>query len=182
MELKVGKTVVSLIKGDITQCNVDAIVNAANSALQMGGGVAGAIRRTGGESIQQECDRIGGTPVGTAVITSAGKLMARYVIHTVGPMMGEGDEDTKLENATRASLELADQKKLKSIALPAVSSGIFGYPVDRCARKMLSTTMKYLSEGAHSLEKVIFCLFDDKTYNEFKENISLLSKCKNRDD
>lgn len=177
MEYKVGKAVISLVKGDITECRVDAIVNAANSALQMGGGVAGAIRRAGGESIQEECDRIGGTPVGTAVITGAGKLVARHVIHAVGPRMGEGDEDRKLVSATRSSLELAEKHKLRSIALPAISSGIFGYPVDRCARKMLQTTFDYLAKGEHSLEKVVFCLYDEKTFQEFSENLTNLGRC-----
>lgn len=178
MEYKVGKTVISLVKGDITQCKVDALVNAANSALQMGGGVAGAIRRAGGESIQEECNRIGGTPVGTAVITGAGKLPVLHVIHAVGPRMGEGDEDRKLEDATRSSLALADKRKLRSIALPAISSGIFGYPVDRCARKMLSTTFDYLSKGKHSLEKVVFCLYDESTFAEFRETLTNLARCR----
>jgi O-acetyl-ADP-ribose deacetylase len=107
MEYKVNTTLISLQTGDITRLEVDAIVNAANDRLIMGGGVAGAIRRAGGESIQEECDRIGGTPVGTAAITGAGRLPARWVIHAVGPRMGEGDEDAKLENATRNSLLLA---------------------------------------------------------------------------
>jgi len=177
VEYKVGKTVISLVKGDITDCRVDAIVNAANSALQMGGGVAGAIRRAGGESIQGECNRIGGTPVGTAVITGAGKLPAHHVIHAVGPRMGEGDEDRKLENATRSSLALADKHKLRSVALPAISSGIFGYPVDRCARNMLRTTFDYLAKGEHSLEKVVFCLYDQRTFHEFSENLTNLARC-----
>ncbi len=178
MEHKVGKILISLIKGDITHCRVDAIVNAANSDLQMGGGVAGSIRRAGGESIQAECDRIGGTPVGTAVVTGAGELPARHVIHAVGPIMGEGDEDRKLENATRSSLALADKHKLRSVALPAISSGIFGYPVDRCARKMLSTTVDYLSKGGHSLEKVVFCLYDERTFAEFSETLTNLARCR----
>ena len=94
-----------LLEGDITELRVDAIVNAANEQLQLGGGVAGAIRKKGGESIQKECDRIGSTPVGTAVLTGAGELEARHVIHAVGPRMGEGDEDRKLASAVRASLE-----------------------------------------------------------------------------
>ncbi|MEM4637114.1 MAG: macro domain-containing protein, partial [Nitrososphaerota archaeon] len=98
--LKIGETVIELIKGDITDLEVDVIVNAANSSLKMGGGVAGAILRKGGRVIQEECDKIGYCPVGGAVITSAGNLKARYVIHAVGPRMGEGDEDRKLRSAT----------------------------------------------------------------------------------
>jgi len=92
MELQVNRTVLALVEGDLTEQDVDAVVNAANSALQLGGGVAGAIRRKGGPAIQQECDRLGGTPVGTAAITSGGRLKARHVIHAVGPRMGEGDD------------------------------------------------------------------------------------------
>ena len=100
MERKINNTLITLIEGDITEIAADAIVNAANAALQLGAGVAGAIRRKGGSGIQDECDRIGGTYVGGAVITSGGNLKAKYVIHAVGPRMGEGDEDMKLESAT----------------------------------------------------------------------------------
>ncbi|MEA1996337.1 MAG: macro domain-containing protein [Gemmatimonadota bacterium] len=174
MEYKIEGTVISLVRGDITTLEVDAIVNPANSRLQLGGGVAGAIRRTGGESIQEECDRLGGTPVGTAVITGAGRLPAGHVIHAVGPRMGEHDEDRKLEGATLESLKLADTHGLESIALPAVSTGIFGYPVDRCARIMLETTVEYLKSGGHSLKKVIFCLFDSQTLAEFEKALAEL--------
>ncbi len=171
--MRVGDSVVELVKGDITELDVDAIVNAANSALKMGGGVAGAILRKGGYSIQEECDRIGYCPVGGAVITGAGRLKARYVIHAVGPRMGEGDEDNKLRNATLNSLKLADQHKLESIAFPAISTGIFGFPKDRCAKIMLATTLEYLEQnkGKTSLKRVIFCLYDDETYNIFKETL-----------
>ncbi len=127
-----GKTI-RLVQGDITDRDVDAIVNAANSYLQHGGGVAGAIVRKGGQVIQEESNKIGFTPVGTAAITGAGKLPAKFVIHAVGPRMGEGDEDSKLKNAVLSSLLLASEKGLKSISIPAVSSGIFGFPKDRCA-------------------------------------------------
>ena len=171
--MRVGDAVIELVKGDITELEVDAIVNAANSALKMGGGVAGAILRKGGYSIQEECDRIGYCPVGGAVITGAGKLKARHVIHAVGPRMGEGDEDNKLKNATLNSLKLADQHRLESIAFPAISTGIFGFPKDRCAEIMLSTTIEYLrnNQGKTSLKKVIFCLYDDETYNIFRETL-----------
>lgn len=161
---------IKLIKGDITELAVDAIVNAANSRLIMGGGVAGAIRKKGEESIQEECDKIGGTFVGGAVITGAGKLKTKYVIHAVGPRMGEGDEDNKLRNATVNSLKIADEKKLNTIAFPAISTGIFGYPVDRCAKIMLSTAREFLK--THSFPKeVIFCLYDDKTYEVFEREL-----------
>ena len=174
--MKVGEAVIELVKGDITELEVDAIVNAANSALKMGGGVAGAILRKGGYSIQEECDRIGYCPVGGAVITGAGRLKARYVIHAVGPRMGEGDEDNKLRNATLNSLKLADQHRIESIAFPAISTGIFGYPKDRCAEIMLKTTIEYLRQnsGKSSLRRVIFCLYDEETYNIFRETLERL--------
>ena len=171
MTTTIFKTDLVLVDGDITEQEVDAIVNPANSALQLGGGVAGAIRRKGGPKIQEECDSIGGTPVGTAVITTGGNLKAKHVIHAVGPRMGEGDEERKLQDATLSSLKLADQHKLKSIAFPAISTGIFGYPVDRCAEIMLSTTIDYV-RGKTGLEKVVFCLWGDEAYQTFEKTIT----------
>jgi len=171
MMLRVGRSIVELVKGDITELEVDAIVNAANSRLKMGGGVAGAILRKGGWSIQEECDKIGYCPVGGAVITGAGKLKAKYVIHAVGPRMGEGDEDRKLRNATLNSLKLAEKHGIKSIAFPAISTGIFGFPKDRCAKIMLRTAVNYLKAGS-SIERVIFCLYDDETYQIFAEELN----------
>jgi O-acetyl-ADP-ribose deacetylase (regulator of RNase III) len=158
MQRIIDKSVLELIEGDITGMETGAIVNAADSHLYHGGGVAGAIVRKGGRVIQEESDRIGYCPVGQAVITAAGSLKAGYVIHAVGPRMGEGNEDEKLRSATLRSLQLADDNHLKSIALPAISTGIFGYPVERCARIMLETTMGYLKEDT-GLEKVVFCLY-----------------------
>ena len=175
MEYRAGNTSIKLVAGDITRCPTDAIVNAANSALQMGGGVAGAIRRAGGESIQRECDSIGGTPVGTAAITGGGKLAARYVIHAVGPRQGEGDEARKLAGATRASLKLADSRGLESIALPAVSSGIFGVPLALCAHTMLVSAVEYLNSGEHSLREVVFCLFDNEALLVFEQTLTAIS-------
>ena len=117
-----------LVQGDITEMNCEAIVNPANVQLQMGGGVAGAILRKGGLIIQQECDKIGPIGVGEAAITSGGKIRAKIVIHAVGPRLGEGDEDRKLASATTNSLRLADENGLKSIAFPAISTGIFHFP------------------------------------------------------
>ena len=171
MMLRVGRSIVELVKGDITELEVDAIVNAANSRLKMGGGVAGAILRKGGWSIQEECDKIGYCPVGGAVITGAGKLKAKYVIHAVGPRMGEGDEDRKLRNATLNSLKLAEKHGIKSMAFPAISTGIFGFPKDRCAKIMLRTAVDYLKAGS-SIERVIFCLYDDETYQIFAEELN----------
>jgi O-acetyl-ADP-ribose deacetylase (regulator of RNase III) len=168
--VKVKNSVLDIVQGDITEMETDAIVNAANAALQLGGGVAGAIRRKGGPKIQEECNKIGGTFVGGAVITTGGNLKAKHVIHAVGPRYGEGDEDRKLRNATLNSLKLADRHSLKSIAFPAISAGIFGFPKDRCAKIMLSTAVEYL-KGTTKIEKVIFCLYDSETLHIFEEEL-----------
>jgi O-acetyl-ADP-ribose deacetylase (regulator of RNase III) len=175
MKVDIGNTVLELLDSDITEMDTDAIVNAANAQLVLGGGVAGAIRQKGGPAIQQECDKIGGTFIGGAVITTAGKLKAKYVIHAVGPRMGEGDEDEKLKNATLNSLKRADKHNLKSIAFPAISAGIFGFPIDRCAEIMLRTTIDYL-KAKTGLKKVVFCLFGNDSYavfeNQLKQDIA----------
>jgi len=170
MRKKIKNSTIELVQSDITELEADAIVNAANAALKLGGGVAGAIARKGGPRIQEECDRIGGTFVGGAVITTAGDLKAKHVIHAVGPRYGEGEEDEKLRNATLNSLKLADEHKLKSIAFPAISTGIFGFPLDRCAKIMVSITKSYL-EGETEIEKVIFGLFDAKSYQAFEKEL-----------
>lgn len=164
-----GRTI-CLVQGDITEQTTDVIVNAANSALQLGAGVAGAIRKKGGSAIQQACDRIGGTPVGTAVITTAGDLKAGAVIHAVGPRMGEGDEEVKLAGATRSSLRVAAGQDLKSISFPAISTGIFGFPVEAAARIMLREVISYLRRES-SLESVTFCLFSRDDYQVFSSEL-----------
>jgi len=168
-----NETILELAQGDITDLDTDAIVNAANAALQLGGGVAGAIRRKGGPRIQEECNKIGRTHVGGAVITTGGNLKAKYVIHAVGPRHGEEHEDEKLKDATLNSLILADKNNLKSIAFPAISTGIFGFPKDRCATIMLSTTIAYI-EGPTKLEKVVYCLYDQNTFEIFKRTLQFL--------
>jgi O-acetyl-ADP-ribose deacetylase (regulator of RNase III) len=174
MKYGVKSRVIELVQGDITEMDTDAIVNAANARLQLGGGVAGAIRRKGGPSIQKECNEHGPIHVGEAAITGGGNLKARYVIHAVGPMMGEGGEDDKLGNATLSSLRLADENGLKSIAFPAVSTGIFGYPIERCARIMLEAAIEHL-KGRTTLEKVVFCLYGADSYGVFEEELKRLS-------
>lgn len=169
-EIKVKNSLLKLQQGDITELETDAIVNAANSQLIMGGGVAGAIRRKGGLKIQEECNRIGGTYVGGAVITTGGNLKAKYVIHAVGPRMGEGNEDEKLKNATLNSLKLMDENNLKSIAFPAVSTGIFGYPIDRCAKIMIATAKNYL-KGDTQIRSVIFCLYTQTDFEVFEREL-----------
>ena len=168
VEVKVNKTVLEIIQGDITEQDTDAIVNAANAALQMGGGVAGAIRRKGGPKIQEECNKIGGTYVGGAVITTGGNLKAKYVIHAVGPRWGEGNEDEKLRNATLNSLKLADEKNLKSISFPAISTGIFGFTMKRASVIMLRTKVEHL-KGETGLERVVYVLYDKNDFETFKE-------------
>jgi len=170
MILPVHNSEIELLQGDITESNSDAIVNAANAQLILGAGVAGAIRAKGGPSIQEECHAIGHCPVGGAVVTGGGGLKARYVIHAVGPRQGEGDEEEKLKNATLNSLKVADQNNCKTISFPAISTGIFGFPVDGCARVMLTTTKEYLS-GPTNIERVVFALFDDKSLKAFEDQL-----------
>jgi len=170
MRATVGKSTLELVEGDITEMDTEAIVNAANAQLILGGGVAGVIRKKGGPTIQQQCNNIGSTFVGGAVITTAGNLKAGYVIHAVGPRMGEGNEDEKLKNATLNSLRLADEKKVGSISFPAISAGIFGFPIDRCAGIMLRTTIDYLN-GETMLKRVVFCLYGRDAYEVFEKHL-----------
>ncbi len=172
IEKKIGEATIRLISADLTERDVDAIVNAANSRLQHGGGVAGAIVRKGGRIIQEESDKIGFVPVGGAAITTAGRLNARYVIHAVGPRMGEGDEDAKLKNAINSVLSLASEERLKSISVPAIGAGIFGFPKDRCAKILVGETTTFLKNNAgSSLELVEFCIFDQEALGYFKAEI-----------
>lgn len=170
-EITIGNSKIKLIQGDITELNMDVIVNAANAQLIMGGGVAGAIRRKGGPLIQEECNKIGGSFVGGAVITTGGNLRAKHVIHAIGPRMGEGDEDEKLKNATINSLKLMDEHELKNIAFPAISTGIFGYPIENCAKIMISTAKEYLS-GETQIEEVVFCLYSKPDFKIFKKELN----------
>lgn len=165
-----------LLQGDITDEMVDAIVNAANSHLQHGGGVAGAIVSKGGQIIQEESDKIGYVPVGNCAMTTSGKLPSKFVIHAVGPMNGEGDEDDKLYNAISNSLRLADQGKFETISIPAISSGIFGFPKDRCAQILLQGALDfYQTHPKTSLKEIRFCIIDKATLDvflkEFKKSI-----------
>lgn len=162
-----------LVEGDITEQQADAIVNAANSELILGAGVAGAIRAKGGSAIQEACDKIGHCLVGGAVITTGGNLPAAHVIHAVGPRMGEGDEDSKLRAATRSSLQVAEDNGLRSITFPAISAGIFGFPIERCAEIMLSTTSQFLEQNS-KLKKVVFCLYGQEAYAVFARKLKNL--------
>jgi len=183
--------VLRLVKGDITERNVDAIINAANSYLKHGGGVAAAIVRKGGTIIQEESDKIVAgrdgslVPVGSAVITTAGKLPCKAVIHTVGPRMGEGNEDYKLRAAVKSSLLLASENGFRSISMPAISSGIFGFPKDRCAKILVEESKTSLqwnnnnnNDAIPTLDTVEFCVFDDETLDCFRSQFDIIKHTK----
>jgi O-acetyl-ADP-ribose deacetylase (regulator of RNase III) len=156
-----------LLQGDLTESDADAIVNAANNDLQLGGGVAGAIRRKGGETIQKECDAIGSIPVGGAAITTGGKLRARFVIHAASMQLGGETTARALRASTAHSLRIAAERKLRSIAFPAVGTGIAGFPLDECARIMLHVVAENLRNPT-SLEKIYFVLFDARALAAFE--------------
>ncbi|NQS90093.1 macro domain-containing protein [Patescibacteria group bacterium] len=170
--LLTGERILRVKRGDITDEKVDAIVNAANSHLQHGGGVAGTIVRKGGRVIQEESNRIGYLPVGSVAVTTAGSLPARYVIHAIGPVWGEGGEDEKLKSAVFNSLRKAQELGLKSISIPAISSGIFGFPKKRCAEILIETIVEFFKENSDSTLKVVNCCnIDDLTTNLFLEEV-----------
>jgi O-acetyl-ADP-ribose deacetylase len=167
------KNRIEVIQQDITQLDVDAIVNAANSGLSGGAGVDGAIHRVGGPSIMEECRKIGGCPTGEAVVTSGGNLKARYVIHTVGPVWQGGDdnEDELLASAYRNSLKRAVEKDAKTVAFPNISTGIYGFPKLRAAEIAVNEVTEFLASN-ESIDKVVFCCFDRDNYDLYKELIS----------
>lgn len=182
MQAIVNKTRLTLIQGDITKQTTDAIVNAANSSLMGGGGVDGAIHRTGGPAILEECKKIvarqGRLPTGKAVITTGGDLKTRHVIHTVGPVWhgGSRGEDDLLASAYSESLALAVANGLKTIAFPSISTGAYGYPVDSAAEVALQTVIKFLQKET-PLQEVVFVLFDNRTCEVYIEQLErLLSK------
>ncbi len=154
-------------QGDLTEMETDAIVNAANNDLILGGGVAGAIRRKGGEQIQRECDAIGSIPVGYAAITAGGKLKARFVIHAASMALGGKTTAETLRHSTEHSLRIASERSLKSIAFPAVGTGIAGFPLKECAEIMLREAAQHL-RGQTSLETIHFVLFDGEAKRIFE--------------
>jgi len=154
-------------RGDLTEMDADAIVNAANNDLILGGGVAGAIRRKGGDEIQKECSAIGQVPVGWAAITTGGKLKARHVIHAASMQLGGRTTAEALRSSTAHALRIAAQRELKTIAFPAVGTGIAGFPLDDCAEIMLSEVIRHLN-GPTTLETVYFVLFDDAARDVFE--------------
>lgn len=168
---------VRVVQGDLTGEQVDAIVNAANEELAHGGGVAGAIVQAGGQSIQDESDAIvlkqGPLRTGSATITGAGSLTCKYVIHAVGPVWGSGNEPAKLTSAVRSALLLADKHDLRSVSLPAISSGIFGFPKDQCAEVMLNAIEAHLAEhsGTTTLREIRLCNIDNETTRIFRDEV-----------
>ena len=166
---------IEITQGDITEADVEAVVNAANHDLQLGGGVAGAILREGGPSIQQECNRIGRVPLGEAAITGGGQLKAGYVIHAASMQLGGQTTVENLQASTRNSLLRAEEKKIRSIAFPAVGTEIAGFDTRRCAEIMLRTAVDHLKEKT-SLERVLFVLFDSQSREIFEETWKTLAK------
>jgi O-acetyl-ADP-ribose deacetylase len=154
-------------QGDLTEMDVDAIVNAANNDLILGAGVAGAIRRKGGDAIQRECNEIGTIPVGYAAITGGGNLKAKYVIHAASMQLGGRTSAEALRRSTAHSLRIAAERGLKTIAFPAVGTGIAGFPMEECAEIMLDEAARHL-EGGTSLETIYFVLFDDAGHEVFE--------------
>lgn len=169
-----GNRIIRIVQGDLTEERVDAIVNAANEQVAHGGGVAGAISKKGGPSIQAESNAWVGTrgPVatGSAAITGAGNLPCRYVIHAVGPVWGSGHEEAKLASAVQSALDLAEQHELASISIPAISSGIFGFPKPLCAQVMLQTVLEWFSERRQThLREINLCNIDTRTAKIFEQ-------------
>jgi O-acetyl-ADP-ribose deacetylase (regulator of RNase III) len=154
-------------QGDLTEMDTDAIVNAANNDLILGAGVAGAIRRKGGDEIQRECEAIGSIPVGFAAITGGGKLKARFVIHAASMQMGRATTAEALRGSTAHALRIAAERQLKSIAFPAVGTGIAGFPMKECAAIMLHEAAQHLKTET-SIEKIFFVLFDEEACGVFE--------------
>ena len=163
-----------LLRGNIVEVQADAIVNAANSALAGGGGVDGAIHRAGGSSIMAECNKYDGCPTGSAVATTAGRLHAQYVFHAVGPIYHGSDEDARLlASAYHTCLQLAEERQLKSIAFPSISTGVYGYPIDEAAPIAVQTVIEHIQQPT-SLQQIMFVLFDNNSYTVYKNTLAQL--------
>ena len=175
MEVRVNESVLELVEGDITEQDLDAIANAANSGLRGGGGVDGAIHRAGGPEIMAACRQIGGCPTGSAVATTAGNLKAKRVIHAVGPRYSGRPEDAELlAGAYRTCLAIADSEGLEGIAFPSISTGVYGYPMDEASRIALSTVIDYLKRHAE-IKRVRFVLFGAEAYRVFEQTLRQLA-------
>ncbi|MBI4848422.1 MAG: O-acetyl-ADP-ribose deacetylase [Nitrospirae bacterium] len=176
MEIKINKSTLSLVEGDITKQDTEAIVNAANKTLRGGGGVDGAIHRAGGPTILEECIKIGHCETGEAVITTGGNLKAKYVVHTVGPVYRDGlhNEPKLLQNAYRNCLQLASSKGIRSIAFPSISTGAYGYPLEEAAGIALKTVITYLKEHS-DIEVVRFVLFGQKALEVYERKLKTVT-------
>jgi len=164
-------TKIEVHHGDITRLELDALVNAANNRLWMGGGVAGALKRAGGKEIEIEAVTKGPIPIGEAVVTGTGKLKARYIIHAA--VMGQDlkTDSEKIRQATRNSLLRGDELGVKSIAFPALGTGVGGFPLDECAKIMISEVLQYAAQKT-GLERVVFALYDETAYQAFKQELN----------
>ena len=169
--IRVAGTTLEIVQGDITEISVDAIVNAANNHLWMGAGVAEAIKRKGGQRIEQEAVSQGPVNVGEAVITSAGNLLASHVIHAVGMGQDLTTNGDKVASATRSSLALADENHLVNIAFPAIGTGVGGLSLEACAKTMIDTTVDFLVTSNSTLERVLFVLFDQEGHDTFQKQL-----------
>lgn len=174
MRRKTGtKARIKIVEGNIALLDVEAVVNAANKELQLGGGVAGAIRVHGGPAIQEECNRLAPIKVGGAVITGGGNLKARYVIHAVGPISGEGDEVVKLARAAVSCLRIARDRKIRSLAIPAISTGVFGFPLQECSQILLRAARDFMRMNEYP-QKVVFCLYGEAARSVFERTLETL--------
>ncbi|HEY83210.1 MAG TPA: O-acetyl-ADP-ribose deacetylase [Dehalococcoidia bacterium] len=180
-QVEINQTKLSIIQGDITRQATDAIVNAANSSLMGGGGVDGAIHRAGGPAILEECKQIvarqGRLPTGQAVITTGGNLKAKHVIHTVGPIWhggGKGEAEL-LKSAYQNSLKIAAENHLASVSFPSISTGAYGYPVEKAARVALEAVISFLRENVTSIKEVVFVLFDSRTFEVYSAALQELA-------
>ena len=169
------KPKIELFLGDITDLEVDAIVNAANNYLVMGSGVAGAIKRKGGKIIEEEAVRQAPIPIGEAVYTTAGNLKAKYVIHAAGMGRDLRTNALYIKNSTLNSLKRAEELKLKSIAFPAIGTGVGGFPIEECAKVMIATVKDYLTQ-TKSIQRVIFALFDKQGYEVFEDGMKRITQ------
>ncbi len=172
MKINIDKKIIEIVKGDITEQETDAIVNAANNHLWMGSGVAGAIKRKGGQEIESEAMIQGPIEIGDAIITKAGKLKTKYVIHAAGMGQDLKTDRAKVKNATINSLKLADEKGIKSVSFPAIGTGVGGFSIYECAKVMLETAIEFL-QYSKFLSLIRFVLFDDETFQAFEKELKL---------
>ncbi len=172
-ELHVGDRVIRLMTGDITALDIEAFVHDARPDLVLGAGYGGAIAVRGGPKVQEELRRLGPLKVGEAVVSSAGKMKARYIIHAVGPHFQEEDEERKLLEATRSALRCADERGIARLAVPALGAGFYGMPTERSARVMLRAVREHL-EGTTTLKQVVFCVLDSRQLHSFEAVLDAL--------